>query len=95
MKENGDKDDEDAADPDCATVSKKFSFFEHYEEEKGKNVEHKVSRLPLQSFRWSGHDRSRTSRSQSVTNDQFRCLEKKKKGRGDKLKKIKAKIKRN
>ena len=43
LKENGEKDDLDTADPDCATVSKKFSFFEHYEEEKSKSVEHKVS----------------------------------------------------
>lgn len=42
LKENGEKDDPDAVDPDCATVSRKFSFFEHYEEEKGKTVEHKV-----------------------------------------------------
>ena len=42
LKENGEKEDPETADPDCATVSKKFSFFEHYEEEKGKAVEHKV-----------------------------------------------------
>jgi hypothetical protein len=44
LKENGEKGEEETADPDCATLSKKFSFFEHYEEEKGKTVEHKVGK---------------------------------------------------
>jgi hypothetical protein len=44
LKENGERGEEETADPDCATLSKKFSFFEHYEEEKGKTVEHKVGK---------------------------------------------------
>ena len=54
LKENGEKDDLDTADPDCATVSKKFSFFEHYEEEKSKTVEHKVSRTNCPLFTFFG-----------------------------------------
>jgi hypothetical protein len=49
LKENGEKGEEETADPDCATLSKKFSFFEHYEEEKGKTVEHKVGKKKKQN----------------------------------------------